>query len=121
MSRGIIFVDLAGGERKPFRLDFNAVADLEGMMGKGINALVNEENVGFNTIRAFYWAGLKFKDKGLTLNKAGNLVQELLYEGKEFKELMAPVTEALIAAGIVKRKETDTDNQDEDDEEPAKN
>lgn len=115
---GIIHVGV-GEELKPFRLDFNAVADLEELLGKGLNAILNEENMGFHTIRAFYWAGLKFKERGLTVTKAGHYVQQMLSEGRELEDLMKPITDALLASGIVK--EVDTENVEEVEDDGSKN
>lgn len=116
---GIIFVTIKD-EQKAFRLDLNAVADLEDLFDKGISEILDEKNIGFRTIRAFYWAGLKFKDKGLTVERAGNIVQSMLTEGQSFKEMMAPVTKALIASGILKKQKNDSDESttEEESEEP---
>lgn len=122
---GNVYFETIDGEQKIFRLDFNAIADLEALLGKGIGALMSEENLGFNVIRGFYWAGLKFQDKGITIQRAGNFVQRELSGGRELEDLMVPVTEALIASGYADRKEIEANEDDmlldepEDDE--AKN
>lgn len=125
-KNGNVYFEAMDGEEKVFRLDFNAVADLEALLGKGIGALMTEENLGFNVIRAFYWAGLKAKDRGMTVQRAGNFVQRELVNGRDMEDLMIPVTEALIASGITSRKEIEEDDIDlidapEDEEEDEKN
>lgn len=118
-QNGIVYVEI-DGDQKPFKLDLNAVADLEEILGKGIGAIFEEENVGFRTIRALYWAGLKWKDRGLTLERAGRIVQKMITDdGVDFKDLMVPVQEALIASGLVKKK--DIDGEQEEEELEAKN
>lgn len=117
---GIVYFTTTSGEEKMFRLDFNAIADLEAMLGMGIGSIVKEENIGFNVIRAFYWAGLKFREKGLTLVRAGEFIQRELNNGMGFDQLMEPVTEAMIASGIIEREdveeEDETEEQAEEDE-----
>lgn len=109
---GIVYVEI-NGEQKPFRLDLNAIADLEELLGKGIGSILTEENVGFRTIRAFYWAGLRFKDRGLTVERAGDMVQKMLSEdGKSFADLMVPVQEALVASGLIKMKKADEEESE---------
>jgi len=113
---GYVHVEI-NGEDKPFKLDLNAVADLEEKLDKGIGAIMQEENVGFRTIRAFYWAGLKWKDKGMTIQRAGTVVQKMLTEdSKDFKELMEPVREALFASGLIKKSDLESEEDAEDDE-----
>jgi hypothetical protein len=122
---GIVNITVKG-EQKPFRLDLNAVADLEELMDKGFGAILSEENMGFNTIRAFYWAGLKWKDRGLTLHRAGNIVQSMMTEdGYTFETLMEPIKDALIAGGLINASDMEEvdeyDSYDEDAEEDSKN
>ena len=102
-ANGMVYFETTDGEQKVMKLDFNAIADLEALLGMGIGSLVNDENVGFNIIRGFYWAGLKFRDRGLTVEQAGNFIQSEIAGGKSFEDLMVPVTEALIASGIIDR------------------
>lgn len=119
---GNVYFETMDGEEKTFRLDFNAIADLEALLGKGIASLISDENVGFNIIRGFYWAGLKFKDKGMTVQRAGNFVQSELNKGRSIEDLMIPVTEAMIASGIVDRAEVGEENdENEDDGDDEKN
>ncbi|WP_193063476.1 hypothetical protein [Oceanobacillus oncorhynchi] len=108
-----------GGEEKRLRFDFNAMADFEEVMGYGLFAALQESQIGFKTIRAFYWAGLRWKEKGLTLERTGNLLSKELSEGTELQDLMEPIEKALMNSGILpdqdKQEESDTD-QDEDEE-----
>lgn len=114
-ANGIVHFTTTDGKEKMFRLDFNAVADLEALLGMGIGNIINERNIGFNIIRGFYWAGLKWRDKGMTVQRAGQFIQREIDGGLDFEQLMEPVTEALIASGIIDRADTE-DAQDEYDD-----
>lgn len=102
-----------GDEVKLIRFDFNALADLEEHFGKGINAIMQEENIGFRTIRALYWAGLKWKERGLTIERAGKLIESKLEDGVSVQELMEPVVRALRSSGLMSKRSVE-----ESDEEP---
>lgn len=95
------------GNVKIMKFDYNAVADLEEYYGLGIAEIVSKKRIGFSTIRALYWAGLKWKDKGITIQRAGNYINELVKEGQTFEELMEPVKEALERSGLFKFNKTD--------------
>src|SRR5690606_28276148 len=86
-------VDLGGRERQ-LRFDFNAVADLEEHFGKGIASVMSEEQVGFRTIRAMYWAGMKWRNPRLTVEKAGEWLQEELENGTSLEALLEPIIKA---------------------------
>lgn len=89
------------GEVKLLRFDFNALADMEEYFGKGIRSIMQEENIGFRTIRALYWAGLKWKDRGLTIERTGQLIEQKIEDGVTFQELMQPVVKALGFSGLM--------------------
>ena len=95
------------GNVKIMKFDYNAVADLEEYYGLGIAEIVSKKRIGFSTVRALYWAGLKWKDKGITIQRAGNYINELVKEGRNFEELMEPVKEALERSGLFKFSKTD--------------
>lgn len=108
-----------GGENRQLKFDFNAVADLEDFFGKGIGSIMSEEQVGFRTIRAMYWAGLKWRNRKLTVNQVGHWLQDEIENGTDFEELFQPVIEAMQAAGLLG---TDDESDDANSEEgEAKN
>lgn len=100
MSKRYVNVEL-GGRSRQLRFDFNAVADLEDHFGKGIRAILSEEQVGFKVLRGMYWAGLKWNNRGLTLPRVGDWLQEKLEAGTELEELFQPVVKALQYAGLL--------------------
>jgi hypothetical protein len=105
------YVEIAiGGKIRKLRYDFNALADLEERAGSGIAALVASGNMGYNTIRLFLWAGLKWEDKGLTPARVGTWLQEFLEGGGEIATLMEYVTHALKVSGVTKEEEDDQGN-----------
>lgn len=114
MQQGYVEVEF-NGEVKLMKFDFNAIADLEEYFGKGIAAIMDEERIGFSTIRALYWAGLKWKERGLTIERAGAMIQKKMQEGTDFKELMEPIVKGLQASGFLgKTKDDDDENEDAD-------
>lgn len=115
MATSYIFVDL--DKQRKLKFDFNALADVEAVLGAGVGYIFKQENMGFNAIRALYWAGLKWQDKGLTMERTGKILQKCIQEEKtDMKKLGEDLTEAMFASGIIKRKpQVDPDAEDEDD------
>lgn len=110
MSRQQGFIEVEfNGENKLLRFDFNALADLEDHFNIGIANIMSEQRIGFSTIRALYWAGLKWKDKGLTLERAGAMIQNKMNDGANFEELLEPIVKALQASGLMGKKENTED------------
>lgn len=90
-----------GGQTRTLRMDFNAICDLEQHFGKGISHIFAEENIGFSTIRAFYWAALRHENKTLTINNIGDLLQEELANGNSIEHLLNPILTAFKVAGFM--------------------
>jgi hypothetical protein len=102
------------GETKLLRFNFNAMADVEEYFGIGIGVIMSEERIGFSTIRALYWAGLKWKMKGLTIERVGDMLTDKMdNENISFMELMDPITKAIKAAGWIKDQPQKTNKEDE--------
>ena len=85
------------------KFDVNAVCDLEDYFKKGIVGILNEEQIGFKLIRALYWAGAKWKDPGLTVEKMGRMIQKHLTDNEDadMMELMKPAMDALKASRLL--------------------
>ena len=94
-------IDIELDKPRKLRYDFNAVADLEDKGGLGIGAMFTEERIGFSSIRLLLWGGLKWEDKGLTLDRAGNMIQAYIEGGNDLADLMTKITEALTLSGIL--------------------
>jgi hypothetical protein len=85
-----------GGKDRLLKFDVNAACDLEDYFGKGVPAILHEEQIGFRLCRAFYWAGLKWKEPGLTIQRVGMMLnKEIQEEGKTIMDMMEPVMDAL--------------------------
>lgn len=96
-------VDL-GGKEYLLKFGFNAVADIEEYFGKGVSHVFNKEQMGFRTIRALYWAGMKWKYR-ITVEQVGELLEKELEETeKSLEDIMKPVIEAVTKAKIFKSK-----------------
>ena len=57
------------------RYDVNSICELEEKTGKGLFKLIAEESIGFSLIRGLIWAGLKHRNRGLTLDIVGLWIQ----------------------------------------------
>lgn len=103
------------GKEYLLKYDYNAACDLEEIFGKGIAGILREEQIGFKLVRAFYWAGLKWKAPGLTIERVGNLLgKEIQENGKTITDLMEPVMEALRKSKLLGGKKDDfSDDLDE--------
>lgn len=108
------FVD-KGIESTPRRLrfDFNALADFEQINGMGLGQLLSMKAV-FGTARAMLWAGCKWDDGTLTLEKTGDLLGEYLRAGGSVDIVLSKCFEAAIeqgAIGTAVQDEGDDDDQ----------
>ena len=92
-----IYLDKA----RKLRFDFNAIADLEQKAGVGIGALLSEEKVGFNTLRLLLWSGLKWEDRKLTSEQAGDLMQDFVENGGDLTYISVLITKALEKSGML--------------------
>lgn len=96
------------GKEKLLKLDYNSVSDLEEYYNKGFHAILSEEQIGFRLVRAFYWAALKWKEPGLTMDKVGYwLNKEIQETDKNIGDLMAPVMDALKKSRLLGTPEKD--------------
>ncbi|AKU43354.1 tape measure chaperone [Bacillus phage Silence] len=94
-------VKLAGEDRY-LKFDVNAACELEEMFDKGIAGILREEQIGFKLVRAFYYIGLKWKYKNLTLENTGLVLQKEIEEGNSsLPDLMKPVMDALTKSRLL--------------------
>lgn len=105
-----------GDQTKQLRYDFNAIADLEERFGKGVGAIFTEEQLGFRSLRLLYWAGLKWRDPGLTEQRVGNMLAQKMEQGDSLQDLFQPVVQALKLSGLINESDDEIGS-----EEPAKN
>lgn len=100
-ERSFVEVEL-GGKTRLLKYDFNAICEIEERTGKGVAAIFSEQNVGFNTIRLFLWAGLKWKIPGLQPQQVGQWLQQEMEEGKTPMSFLQQILVALKRAKIFK-------------------
>jgi hypothetical protein len=82
------------------RFDVNALAELEMALGGQSFSEVLSGEMGLATIRALLWAGLRHEDRGITLERAGLLMQKAIEGGTPLTDILAKVSEAVTACGI---------------------
>lgn len=82
------------------KYDFNAIADLEERAGQGVGSLFSEGRLGFNTIRLLVWAGCKGQNKSLTLEQAGQAVQDYVSGGGSMDTLANSIIDAIQKSGL---------------------
>ena len=102
-----MYVMIELDKERQLRYDFNAIADVEERAGLGIVAMFNEDRVGFHSIRLLLWGGLKWKDRGLTVDRAGTMINTYLQNGGTIEVLMEKIREALQKSGIISYQEVD--------------
>ena len=96
-----------GGKSRRLRYDFNAIADIELKAGLGIGALFDENRAGLNSLRLLIWGGLKWQERGLTVEQAGQIVGDYLSSGGTIEELIPKVQRALQLSGVINIPEAD--------------
>ena len=89
-----------GGKLRRLKYDFNAIADVEEVSGMGLMKIFSEEMIGFNTIRLLMWAGLKHEDRGITTQRAGMIIKDMIGEGHDFDSIMNLIISALNKSGL---------------------
>lgn len=80
------------------RYTFNAICDLEEEAKMGISLLLSQEKVGLNTFRLLVWAGLKWKDHGITKQRAGEILNRFIESGGNYNELASEISKLLLAS-----------------------
>src|SRR3990172_6239048 len=82
------------------RYDMNAISDLEDRIKTSIFSLLGSERIGFGSTRQLLWAGLRHEDKGLTLEKAGDILQRYIEAGASLASVNGSIMKALEIAGV---------------------
>lgn len=93
-------VEITLDKSRRLRYDINAIADLEEKLGRGVGAMLSEEAMGLSTVRGLLWAGLKWEDRGLTVDRAGQLLQDHLASGGDLQAVGQQINQALQISGL---------------------
>lgn len=114
------FEKYESGRTRYLRFDVNALADFEQETGMGFAQMINQKAL-FGGTRALLWAGLKFQDKALTVERVGELMGEYLRDdgvepGEHNINTLMQVT---LAAAVEQGALGKLKRIDEDDEEDA--
>jgi len=94
-------VELAG-KSYALRFTVNALCCLEEKMGQGFSALLKTQ---LSSLRGLLWCGLLETEKGITLHRAGDLLQRHLAQGGDLKSVSAALAQALEQAGFFPKPE----------------
>ena len=89
-----------GGKTRNIRYNFNALCDVEEATGKPIT-----EISGISSIRVLLWAGLRWEDKGLTMQRVGMWIEEYLQNDGQIEDLANAATLAINGSGIMKKQQ----------------
>ena len=92
--------------RRSLRFDLNALADFEQEVGMGIAQLMQTKAI-YATTRALLWAGLKHEDRGLTVDRVGNLLDLYMRGGGDLSEALSAAFQAAVAQGAMGSSQSD--------------
>ena len=82
------------------------------MTEDGIDVLnIQDLTINVITIRDLFYYGLKYDNKKITKNQAGDLIDGYLEEGHTFRDLIEEVMNAL-AKSLGKKKAEESDNEE---------
>jgi hypothetical protein len=109
-----VYVEIDLGKPRKLRYDFNAIADIEARAGVSIGVLCAPERSGYHTTRLLLWGGLRWYDKGITLERAGSMIGAYLLSGGDLADVMEKVLDALVKSGFVKIESVDGDDEDDE-------
>lgn len=100
--RGMVAIQL--DKARNLRFGTNAIVQAEELLGFRITEM-QARTAGMTELRILLWAGLKHEQKDLTLDEAG----DLLDEAEDFKELGDKLKEALQLAFKMQAKQQGTE------------
>lgn len=115
----------AGDKEYTFKYKFSSLRKLEAIAGMPVSSLLREDNMGFDTMALFIWAGLIYNHKKLTQDELDDIIDDFV-EGEheeeieneetkeketiivqnDFTDLMEMATKAFEAAGFGAKKKT---------------
>lgn len=98
------------GKSYTIKYDYNAIADIEVMVGESITKYVEKES--FDMLRVLLWGGLKWKMNGITRQQAGFLIEKVAKENG-LKELIKGMVSTLQYA--LKNLSPEEDQEDQSD------
>lgn len=101
-----VFVEIDGDEYR-IRYGVNVLIDMETRVGEEVWQKMATGMVGFTTMRALLWAGLRSDHPEMTMDRAGRLLETLIASREDMQtareELFDVIGEALERAGLGKK------------------
>lgn len=96
------YVNIDLDKPRHIRYDYNSVCDFEEKSNKSIQELMTNDGLklGFSSLRNLLWAGLKWEENGLTVQRVGNMIQDFLKEGRSMEELGDAICKAFEVSGL---------------------
>jgi hypothetical protein len=91
------------GKEWRLRYNHNAVADAEEYSRRGFASMMSEDHIGFSTVRVLLWAGLRAQEPGLTIQRAGLLMDTFIEQGGTHEELMTFILQAVNESKMFRR------------------
>lgn len=107
----MVLINLNNQEME-LKYDMNSICELEAKSGKGLFSMLNEDNLGFNLIRLLTWAGLRHKNRGLTLDIVGIWLGEEFKNGINFDYFFEHIMKALNESGLLGKEDIDNKNNE---------
>lgn len=114
------------GRNRRLRFDVNALADFEQETGMGFAQLMKQKAL-FGAARAMLWAGLKHEDRGLTVERVGELLSDYLRDenveqgAHSIDTILTVAIAAAVEQGALGRlKKVEDESAHEDEEEQAR-
>lgn len=125
-TRFSLFENYEDGRKRSLRFDINALADFEQETGMGFAQLM-QQKATFAAARALLWAGLKYADRTLTIERTGELLNQYVKDAEaEDSRSINDVLLVVLQAGIEQgafgsvKKDDKGDVEDVEDVEPVK-
>ncbi len=87
-------------KKRSLRFDLNALADFEQEVGMGFAQLMNTKAI-FATTRVLLWAGLKHQERGLTVDRVGDLLTSYLRHGGSLTDALTAAFQAAVEQGAM--------------------
>jgi hypothetical protein len=100
----------SGNYEYEFKYKFSSLKALEKKSGKAISKLMSEENMGFEAMSLFIWAGLIWNNEILSVQAVDKIIDDYIdgNEENDFTDLMEMATTAFEKAGFgAKKKKKD--------------
>lgn len=110
-----VVIDLGDGKPRQLKYGAAAIGDLEEehFGGRSIWTVLARNQATFKLTVGLLWAGLRWKDKQLTYEKAGALVDAFSETtGKDHTALLPDLMQGLYASNLIRRAKTPEENGD---------